>query len=257
MGLFSWFRNSETAGRFGMGVGSTKQFAFVGAVLVVLTGCQAAPPLMVWNKSGASASEFNTERYQCMQSSQHQYSSAYVSGSYVPGFGAGYSGSASSGQTTNQPLFNACMNAKGWSLQQDNKSQAMAEFKDADNYVARVCADPKYAPYYSKAPCKVNQITPEQMADAAKISPEAKAVFSDVTAQLTQAGSMYPDALRKYGGIIGVRRAELYQTTYLQYQQNNQNLYSGQITWGEYNKRRSQIAQEYLAADTSIRSSLQ
>ena len=63
--------------------------------------------------------------------------------------------------------------------------------------------------------------------------------------------------MRKYGGIIGVRRAELYQTTYLQYQQNNQNLYSGQITWGEYNKRRSQIAQEYLAADTSIRSSLQ
>ena len=96
------------------------------------------------------------------------------------------------------------------------------------------------------------------MADPTRISPEAKAVFSEVTAQIAQANSKTMDAQRKYGGTVGTNRADLWQTvTYPQLQQNYQNLYSGQITWGEYNKRRSQISQEYFAADARIRSSSQ
>ena len=150
------------------------------------------------------------------------------------------------------------MNAKGWSLQQDNSQQAQAEFKDATDHLARICADPKYTLYYSKTPCDGTEITLEQTADQTRISPEAKAVFSEVTAQQDQASSKLNDAFRKYGGTVGAKRADLYQTVALpQYKQNRQNLYSGQITWGEYNKRRSQIAQEADAANARIRSSLQ
>jgi hypothetical protein len=104
----------------------------------------------------------------------------------------------------------------------------------------------------------MNQITLDQIADATRISPEAKAVLSEVNAQVTQANSKFLDGLRKYGGTIGAKRADLYQTVvYPQLQQNLQNLYSSQITWGEYNKRRSQLGQEYQAADARIRSSSQ
>ena len=109
------------------------------SALFSVAGC--GQTTMVWNKPAASAAEFNTDNYRCMQQSQQQTSSAYVDR---------YGGRASSGQSTNGPLFHACMNAAGWSLQQDHSREAQAEFKDAENHLARICADPKYAPYYSK-----------------------------------------------------------------------------------------------------------
>ena len=85
-----------------------KQAVALGVSLFILSGC--ATPTS-WNKPGASAQDFNADNYQCMQGSQHQTSSVYVNP---------YGGSSSSRQTTNIPLFNACMNAKGWSLQRQN-----------------------------------------------------------------------------------------------------------------------------------------
>jgi hypothetical protein len=73
----------------------TKKSTLSIGALVFLTGCQQP----VWNKPGASQADFSTERYRCMQESQQQSSSAYVNR---------YGGAASSGQTTNEPLFIAC-----------------------------------------------------------------------------------------------------------------------------------------------------
>jgi hypothetical protein len=73
-------------------------------IVIIAAGCEQE---MVWNKPGVTEAEFNVDRYQCMASSQQQSSSIYV---------GRYGGYGSSSQTTNAPLFNACMTARGYSL---------------------------------------------------------------------------------------------------------------------------------------------
>lgn len=83
--------------------------------LVVLFGLLtiiASGPNMVWVKSGSTQMDFNQDKYACMQESQQP-----VSGGYYNRYG----GSASSGVRTNQNLFNACMEARGWSLKQQDR----------------------------------------------------------------------------------------------------------------------------------------
>lgn len=110
--------------------------------LIVLGGCQQ--PL--WNKPGASLADFNTDKFSCMQTSQQQSSSVYVSR---------YGGVGSSGQTLNQPLYDACMNSKGWTLQTASGSSAAAQtnaeieaaVKDMKGKAERLCTAPQFEPY--------------------------------------------------------------------------------------------------------------
>lgn len=220
------------------------------AALIVLTGCQQ--PL--WNKPGASLEDFNADKYQCMQGSQQQTSSAYISR---------YGGSASSGQTLNQPLYDACMNAKGWSLQaQSARSDQAGQNREAENAVKSMtekhkafCADPTFEPYFSKTACTADKITFEQLADKSKISPAAKAIFLEVRNRVDATAREYNDLQRKYGGTVGAKRADLYAATAkVQHDKNNLDLYNGLITWGEYNRRRQEIYSENAAAEKKITS---
>jgi hypothetical protein len=65
----------------------------------------------IWSKPNFTQQEFATDKYECMQQSQQRVSSAtggFCSGPYcVPG-------EASSKVYTNQDLFKACMEARGW-----------------------------------------------------------------------------------------------------------------------------------------------
>jgi hypothetical protein len=157
---------------------------------------------------------------------------------------------ASAGQTTNDSLFQACMNASGWSLQRDLSQDAKAEIKERTDRVERSCAEPKYAPYYSKTACAADRITITQLADTSTISPEAKAIFLDLRSQLDSVNREYVDLLRKYSGLAGAKTATAYEATITSTNQNNLAIYNGQITWGEYNKRRQQVYREYQAATT-------
>ena len=78
------------------------------ALLAVLLG-SCAPP--VWVKPNATQHDFAVDRYACLQEAQQQGGSAYVNA---------YAGVASSGSYTNGMLFNACMQARGWSLQRQS-----------------------------------------------------------------------------------------------------------------------------------------
>jgi hypothetical protein len=190
-----------------------------------------------------------------MQASQQQTSSAYINR---------YGGAASSGQTTNDPLFIACMNAKGWSLQRQSANSEQAGHNKAEVEVAvkankerqeSICADPKFAPYYNKTACGADKITFEQLANTSKISPAAKAIFAEQRNSVDVLAHEIMDLQRKYGGTIGAKREELYMTTAkIQNDQNNLNLYNGLITWGEYNRQRQEIYSEYLAAASRITS---
>jgi hypothetical protein len=212
-----------------------KRLASMLTVLAV-AGC-AAP--MAWNKPGATQADFNTDKYQCMRSSQQQSSSAYVNAYY---------GSASSGQTTNIPLFDACMNARGWSLErQVAGSREVANTLKAE--FAKICGNPQFAPYYRKTPCRATEITFQQLSDPSKMSPAEKEIFPEVRGALEAYASEVMDAQRKYGGAAGARRADQFATTFKsRYDKNNLDLYSGLITWGEFNRRRQEIYNDEMNA---------
>ena len=227
----------------------TKKIVGLGVSLFMLGGC-AAPPL--WYKPGASTQDFNVDKYQCMQGSQQQTSSVYI---------GPYGGSGSSGQSTNSPLYNACMNAKGWTLQAQSADtvQSNAEAQSASKALAAkadsMCADPKFEPYYSKTACTTEKITFDQLIDKSKISPAARAIFPELRRAVDAITEEDFAVRRKYGGSVQNNRANLYYSTFKsQNDKNNANLYDGSITWGEYNKRRQELRSEYIAAASKITS---
>lgn len=80
-----------------------KKYWLTALSTMALTAC--ANMQMGWYKSGATNAEFAQDKYACMERSQEQVSGAYVNP---------YGGAASSGTTTNIPLFQACMEARGY-----------------------------------------------------------------------------------------------------------------------------------------------
>lgn len=75
----------------------------LGLPSIAICGCAALQ--MGWYKPGASQSDFAQDKYACMENSQEHVSGAYVNP---------YGGAASSGTITNIPLFQACMEARGY-----------------------------------------------------------------------------------------------------------------------------------------------
>ena len=110
---------------------------FVGIlILAFLFGC--AGTHSVWVKPGSKDNDFNLDKYACMQNAQQPYASStgYNSGGIVSPSSMTTS-SSSAGIALNEQLFNACMNAKGWSLrvmqnQSPTPSQTLTE-SDAKN----------------------------------------------------------------------------------------------------------------------------
>ena len=83
--------------------------SFVG--LLLLISCSSN---QVWNKPNANQNDFSRDKYVCLQQAQQSSSVGYL----IPNaFLGGYQAYTSSGVGTNEALFNACMNANGWYLQ--------------------------------------------------------------------------------------------------------------------------------------------
>ena len=82
----------------------------VGALVLfgVLTIIGSGPN-NVWVKPGSSEQDFNKDKYECMKENQKQVSS---------GYGNRYGASTSSDVVVDWNLFNHCMVARGWSLQE-------------------------------------------------------------------------------------------------------------------------------------------
>jgi hypothetical protein len=106
------------------------------SIIAALTGC--ASMNFGWYKPGVSQEEFAQDKFACMNGSQMQVSTSNVNGTGSTYYGGGdvtcntygsttncsggggysqpghVSGSSASYTTTNQPLFQACMQARGY-----------------------------------------------------------------------------------------------------------------------------------------------
>ena len=80
---------------------SKRLVIFISVILLV--ACQTK---VVWLKDGGSPQDLDQDNYQCLQEAQEQISETYIS----------FNGGASTEDVsvTNVPLFNACMEARGW-----------------------------------------------------------------------------------------------------------------------------------------------
>lgn len=219
-------------------------FAFVSISLVA-----CAP---VWVKPGASQNDFAQDKYSCMQQSQQRVSGAYVNA---------YGGAASEKVVTNEGLFNACMQSRGWSLQsrdsvaqsasinQNKKEQFMAGTRSISEEGKARCADQDYAAYYAKTPCGATSPTIQQLSDTSRATKKEKEAILKVDASLAeirdQRIALYrntvspPALMNKY--------IDTAKRTFDRGQKIRLDLYNGKITWGQYNTLRKELAEKSTA----------
>ena len=225
-------------------------------LVVVLSSC--AP--LTWYKSTARPGEFEQDKYTCTQQSQQQYGAAQVNA---------YGGAAVNKVITNDNLFTQCMNAKGWSLQNQDNAQALvqqqqavnqqrqndqaqrnAEIKQAfDSYSAKAkanCTKPEFSEYYAKSSCFAAEVTFTQLADETKITKAQKTILPKQRESVDDLRKSYNELQIKYFGDVGRRRVDL-SKTFLEpkEQANNLDLYNGKITWGQYNTNRKATFTEF------------
>lgn len=204
---------------------------------VSLFGCAKT-----WVKPGSTEAEFNKDKYECLQQSQQQ----------VSGFAFNaYGGAGGSQQKTNDGLFTSCMNARGYSLQNQNQVkenaasnssayQAITEKLKQDS--AFRCTNSDYAAIYAKTACKAEDISIEQMSDKSKITQTQKTNFSALRTSIDASLREGIDRDRKYGGSKGVKVGNYVESVYMpKLEKLNLDLYNGKITWGEYNKSRKDL----------------
>lgn len=227
----------------------------LAAVAAVLSGC-AAP---TWNKPGASQDEFARDRYACMQDSQQRVGTAAVNQ---------FGGNASNSMQTNGMLFNGCMNARGWNLQQhqvasggglNNTAPTTSPLAEANKEMnagfERMCVDPKYQILLPKAPCKIDQITLSQRTDPSKITPDQKVAFEAMQQEQRALRQKALAVHRAVGGPKGNRFADLVEANQARTEKTSLALFTGAITWGEYNNFRIENLRVFNTELTQFRQS--
>jgi hypothetical protein len=232
------------------------RFLFVLATALVVCGCQAdspspqtsapqgttpqaAPAQVVWVKPGGTAQQTGVDRYECMQSSQQPVTRTAPDAKGTP--------VTITTQVTSVPLYNACMTTRGYyasrapdpSVVGGPATQAALAARRQE--MLKVCFNPAYAPYYAKTSCAPLGMTPAQLADPTRISPEEKAIFLQARRASTTAQDAVMQVIRE-GSLRGQKAMDIFFTTYRpQFDKADRDLYSGAITWGAYNTRLVEI----------------
>jgi predicted aspartyl protease len=210
-----------------------KRFIAAVPAFLVLFGC-ATPT--IWIKPGATHDEFAKDRYSCMQQSQQRVSSAFVDQ---------YGGAASNRVITNASLFNACMNAQGWTLEKKaSVEQAKAAFDAVNGEVLAFCASEEVQPYFSKTPCKPEDTTLEQMADKSRITSAEKVALSEVRTENKKFSKERDEIIRQYYPQLAPSVTARREQASTEMESVAEDFYEGRITRGEYNKRRMEISKK-------------
>ena len=109
-----------------------------------------------------------------------------------------------------------------------------------------LCDDPQYKAYLDKSPCFGKPITPNQLSDTSKITEEQKVVLEKYRRELADYRKERIAYDRKYGGSRGGKISDIVDTYLIpKTNLNAQNLYDGNISWGEYNQRKVEIFKEF------------
>jgi hypothetical protein len=188
----------------------------------------------LWLKPGAAANEFGQERYACLQQSQQPSSSAYI---------GRYGGAANSNVITNDGLYSACMNSKGWAL---TPVTDVKGFNDAmrpvgEELLAYCSKDDLQALYRKKMSCKAIDATPEQLSDRSKISNEEKIALLKWQDLIQGSNEKIAVNYRQYNPKNGDAVASAIEAGAADSRKLALEFSNGGFSWGEYNKRRIEL----------------
>ena len=203
----------------------------------------------LWIKPNSTQAEFERDRYNCLQDSQQRVGSAQVNA---------YGGSAINTVTTNNMLYSGCMGAKGWSLQskevvqsqmlqnQSKESELKARWDSIKLTIDAMCSNPELKIYYEKTACNASDISFQHIAEESRITSEQKIVLVKQREQVAKI-EKEQDVIQRERGANGQKMINVAQSYVRpENEKNNLDLYTGKITWGEYNKRRKEIAAEAM-----------
>ena len=213
------------------------KYSLIFAVIAVIGGCANN----VWVKSGATANDFNVDRAQCnAQSFSIPFASIYQQAA----------------------VQNECMVGKGWTLRDKashdaSNSQAESSWKSViDQYKTDGdlrCKDPSFKAYYAKTACYAPDITFEQMADDSKITSQQKPVLMAVKKSIDSRAAQYYDSLKAIPNAPGEKLVSLWKSFDVEIDKNALDLYSGKISWGEYNRKRKEIYTRGMEAQKNLK----
>ena len=191
---------------------------------------------MIWEKPGSSQNDFSQDRYACMQQSQQPVSGAYINQ---------YGGFASSNIITNNNLFSACMNSRGWNLTAKTSPQGSTPYKDAIDAITaeqrEACSRDDLQAFYRKASCFANEATLDQLSDPSKISRDEKVALTKWRTVVGEFNKRTAAVHRQYNPNSGNSVAEIIEKGTISGDALALELYNGRIPWGEFNKRRREM----------------
>lgn len=207
----------------------------------------------VWYKPGATQDAYGQDRLTCLQQSQQIESKSGTSASVNSAYGA-YESKSRTGSVTNTSIFNACMNSKGWVLrnasdlaEQNTRAKVINDEKRDQVNVIRsqmleMCDKEEFVAFTSKTSCGDKQISLSMMSDQTKITVQQKKAMDSYMQEW--------ESLVNQQEKIVVRGADSKLRTRMQcvnekvkplFKKNDLDLFSGRITWGQYNKNKSDL----------------
>jgi hypothetical protein len=199
-------------------------------ILGGLIGC-ATQNESVWFKSGASAQEFEMDRGQCN-------AQAF---------------SLANGNIYQIAIIqNQCLQGKGWQIKNSkhiananlnlNNAREKAR-KDAEER----CSIPEFAVIYIKTPCFSDQIDFKHMADETTITADQKQVFVKWREDVDKSYEKDNEIEIRLNENVGKKIVDRFQSIFKpESDKNNLDLYTGNITWGQYNRRRKEIYLKFI-----------
>lgn len=225
----------------------------------VLFGCAQN----IWYKPGASSDAYGQDRLACLQQSQQIESKSGTSASINSAYGA-YESSSRTGAVTNTAMFNACMNGKGWVLrkstdvadQYSKNKIANDEKKDQlqsiSSQLQTLCERDEYLAFTSKTTCFDKQASLSMQTDSTRITSQQKKAMDAYMVE-------YESLLNQQEKIVA-RGADVKMKNRIQcinekvkplFRKNDMDLYTGRITWGQYNKNKVDLRSRIKAICSS------
>lgn len=126
--------------------------------------------------------------------------------------------------------------------QQPNATQLKASIDQLTAEMKGACAREEYRPLFLHTACNANDLTLEQLTDKSLIAAADKPLYSKFRTESHSFATKLEAAMRDYGGSKGADLALARERAESLYEKNGLALYEEAISWGDYNKRRKEIA---------------
>lgn len=216
----------------------------------VMSGCAQS----VWFKSGASQEDFGRDNLACLQQSQQIESRSGTAASLNSSYGA-YESKSRTGAVTNVPMYNSCMNSRGWTFRtasdvanQTARAKAQVVEKSdrlssINSQLSALCDKEEYKPFVTRTTCMYSDVMPlPKLADTSRITKNQK---SAMEGYMQERDALLNEQERVL--VIGADKSFIARVNCLAdkvkpiQKKNELDLYKGQISWGQYNTQKNEM----------------